>query len=154
MLDQCSTEERWNGVNKLIERWRLARQSMLVQLSDASSALDTDVESSAAKESLQQFCQLLVDYVSSGHFEVYYQLLREAEEFKDGGTELARTLLPQITVSTEAAMEFNDEHAEGNGDITFLSDNLSKLGETLASRFELEDQLIEILHEAHRAQLA
>jgi regulator of sigma D len=154
MLDQCSTEERWNGVSELIERWRLTRQSMLVQFCEASGVLDSSATSSEAKKSLQQFCQLLVDYVSSGHFEVYYQLLREAEEFKDGGAELAKTLLPQITASTEASMEFNDKYAQGNGDLTSLSNNLSKLGEILESRFELEDQLIEILHEAHRVQVA
>lgn len=154
MPEQSTVEERWKNVDELIERWRLSRQTLLVQYCEASDSLDGDLVSDQAKKSLQGFCQLLVDYASAGHFEVYYQLIREAEEYQDGGAEAAKVLLPQIVASTEAAMEFNDKYATGKVDISKLSINLSKLGEILETRFELEDQLIEILHEAHRVEVA
>jgi len=146
-MPQQSTEQRWNTVDALVARWRQSRQDLLVQY---CQALDGDGISTKAKACLRDFCQLLVDYASAGHFEVYYQLLREAEDYQDGGAETAKVLLPQIVASTEAATEFNDKYATGEGEPSNLARNLSKLGEILETRFELEDQLIEVLHEAHR----
>jgi len=150
-MPQQSTEQRWKTVDALVVRWRQSRQDLLVQYCQASDALDGDSISTLAKTYLRDFCQLLVDYASAGHFEVYYQLLREAEEYQDGGAETAKVLLPQIVASTEAATEFNDKYATGEGVLSILIKNLSKLGEILETRFELEDQLIDVLHEAHRA---
>jgi len=49
-------------------------------------------------------CEMLVDYVSAGHFTVYEQLALEAKEFDDdGASELLRNLLPLIDSSTEVA---------------------------------------------------
>lgn len=154
MLDQCTIKERWNGVNELIERWLQERQAMIVQFCAVSGVHDSGRQTEKSQQRLEKFCQILVDYVSSGHFEVYYQLIREAEEFEDGSAEIAKALLPQITASTQAAMEFNDKYTEADVDLSALSKNISKLGEILEARFELEDQLIEIMHESHRAQVA
>lgn len=153
-MAQQSTEQRWNTVDALVARWRLSRQDLLVQYCQASDALDGDDISSHAKTCLRDFCQLLVDYASAGHFEVYHQLLLEAETYQDGGAETAKVLLPQIVASTEAATEFNDKYATGDGETGTLIKNLSKLGEILETRFELEDQLIDVLHEAHRVPTA
>ncbi len=105
---------------------------------------------------LQKFCQLLLDYVSAGHFEVYYELIREAEAFDDGTAGLARPLMPQITATTQIALDFNDTYAEYKsiGEPGVLAKALSELGETLATRFDLEDQLIAALHACHREQVA
>ena len=154
MLDQCTNEERWNGVNGLIERWLQERQEMIVQFCAVSGADDDAPQTKQSKQDVEKFCQILVDYVSSGHFEVYYQLIREAEEFEDGSADVAKALLPQIIASTEAAMEFNDKYTDDNSDQADLKKNISKLGEILEARFELEDQLISIMHESHRAQEA
>ena len=155
MLDDCSIEERWSGVNQLIERWLQERQSIIVQfcaLSGVHELRSSDADPSNLR--LQKFCQILVDYMSAGHFEVYYELIREAEEFDDGSAEIANALMPRITITTEVAMEFNDKYSSADGTLTNLPKNLSKLGEVLASRFELEDQLIDVMHEAHREQVA
>ena len=31
MLDQCTKEERWSGVNTMIDRWLKDRQTLIVQ---------------------------------------------------------------------------------------------------------------------------
>ena len=156
MLDQCTIEERWIGVNDMIDRWLYERQLLIVQYCALSGVHEfsprTDSERSNLR--LQKFCQLLVDYVSSGHFEVYYQLIREAEEFEDGSAELAKSLFPYINATTETAVAFNDKYVDTEGPFNNLSKNLSKLGETLATRFEYEDRLIDAMHEAHREQVA
>lgn len=164
MLDKCTIEERWSGVGEMIDRWLQERQDLIVQFCALSGVHEYSPKTDKCHRRLQRFCQLLMDYVSSGHFEVYYQLIREAEEFKDGSAELAKSLFPYINATTEAAMDFNDTYGEisaesvnGTGaDATSLtlSKSLSKLGETMASRFELEDRLIDALHEAHREQVA
>jgi regulator of sigma D len=95
-----------------------------------------------------------MDYLSSGHFEVYEQLLREGSEFADGSLERSQTIFPKIQPSTDASLDFNDHYGKLERptlrQLCQLSKDLSALGETLEERFELEDQLIETLHNAHK----
>ncbi len=154
MLDNCTIEERWTGVNALIERWLQARQAVIVEFCALSGVHELNSQPDSSNTRLLNFCEQLVDYLSSGHFEVYYELIREAEAFADGSAELAKSLMPQITATTETAMHFHDHYAEAEGEIDELPRNLSKLGEILEARFELEDQLIDTLHEAHRELVA
>lgn len=155
MLDSCTTaQERWGGVHKLIDRW-LAERKQLV--TDYSSLRSREADSSEPDISLQNFCDVLVDYMSAGHFEVYEQLIREAEEFNDlGGLELARQLYPRIETITQSAVQFNDQYGESGGttDESLMQSQLQKLGSLLHERFELEDCLIEVLHTAHQDMLS
>jgi regulator of sigma D len=61
-------------------------------------------------------------------------------------------LYPQIASSTEVALDFNDKYDCGDHcEITpSFADDLSLLGETIASRIELEDRLIRNLVESRR----
>lgn len=156
MLDQCSIEERFEGVNQLISRWLQARQNLIVHFCALSGINDDRPASESVSRRLDHFCELLVDYVSAGHFEVYYELIREAEEFADGSAEQARSLLPRIIDCTQDAMNFHDkyENPDQIDSLDGLPEALSKLGETLAARFDYEDRLIDVLHEAHREQVA
>lgn len=60
-------------MHQLIDRWLHERQQ-LVQAFDALSGIQAPAPNA---EELQHFCQLLLDYVSAGHFEVYEQLTAE-----------------------------------------------------------------------------
>lgn len=99
---------------------------------------------------LQQFCQALVDYVALWHFEVYECLEENASDMAccQYIKQLARELCPQIARTTQAAIDFNDRH-DGNQTelekIDSLRTELSQLGEHLATRIELEDQLIDAI---------
>ncbi len=157
MLENCkSAKERWGGVNNLIDKWLKERQALIVKLCDLSVNPGSSVENKVEK--LQAFCQLLVDYVSVGHFEVYEQLLQEAKDFNDGeGTELAQRTIPKIQASTEVALNFNDRfdniHKVDDGAAELIAE-LDTLGKTLEDRFELEDLLIESLHKAYADSVA
>jgi regulator of sigma D len=154
MLDNCDIKERWSGVNELIARWLGERQSLIVQYC-AISGIHEFSPQGANRNRLQKFCQLLLDYVSAGHFEVYYQLLREAEAFQDGSAEAAKALLPEINGTTAEALDFNDKYADAQPvGLQNLARDLSRLGEVLAARFDHEDHLISVLHAAHREQVA
>jgi regulator of sigma D len=152
MLESCqNAQERWGGVHKLIDRWLEDRQKLVScydSLGDTPEALAKD------RKALQEFCGVLVDYVSAGHFEVYEQLTSEAKAFKDErGLELAKTIYPRIDVITEFALAFNDRCDKGDcSDCSIVAAEFKKLGSLLHERFELEDCLIEVLHNSHKTQ--
>ncbi|HEY9033244.1 MAG TPA: sigma D regulator [Pseudomonadales bacterium] len=157
MLDNCaSKEERWQGVQALIQRWLAERQELIV-IYCALSNLKDNSESRLARRKLELFCEVLVDYVSSGHFEVYDQLAKEAEAFDDDSArKLFHHHYAAINETTEAALRFNDmfDLADSNSAaLDALRDELSELGEQLSTRFQLEDELIDALHNAHAALL-
>ncbi|HDZ37554.1 MAG TPA: sigma D regulator [Marinobacter sp.] len=157
MLEHCrNAQERWGGVSDLIDRWLKDRQELLVHYCDLSGESDFS-QTDALKKKFLRLSEVLVDYVSTGHFEIYEQLVREAREFNDGGLELAAKLYPRIEKSTEAALNFNDQLDEdklSEQDAKALFEELSRLGETLESRFEMEDFLIEHLHTVHADKVA
>lgn len=152
MLDNCrNARERWGGVSELIDRWLKERQELLVHYCELSGESDFS-QTEVLREKFVRLCEVLVDYVSAGHFEIYEQLIQEAREFNDGGLELAAKLYPRIAQTTETALNFNDRldgKTLSESDIRALFDQLSELGEILESRFEMEDYLIEHLHNVH-----
>ncbi|MBD8492308.1 sigma D regulator [Pseudomonas syringae] len=149
MLESCqNAQERWGGVNLLIDRW-LQNRHELIQAYDALGGTPESLRDRSAK---QDFCQLLVDYVSAGHFEVYEQLSNEAKAFNDErGLELADTLIPRLEALTQLALAFNDhcDHGDSSAD---CANEFKTLGGLLHERFELEDCLIEVLHTSHKEQ--
>ena len=151
MLEKCrNAQERWGGVHQLIDRWLQERHELIGAYQQLQSQLDR-----CSRETLQAFCQWLVDYASAGHFEVYEQLLREAQDFNDQrGLELARQIYPRLQVITQLALDFNDrcDAQLARGEQPQLASELAPLGQLLHERFELEDCLIEVLHTAHQQQ--
>lgn len=156
MLDSCTTaQERWGGVNQLIDRWLAERKQLVLQY---STLRDRDPGIAHPEQDLAAFCDILVDYVSAGHFEIYEQLIREAEDFKDErGLELARQVYPRIETITQSAVAFNDQYGVSGvemNDEESMQQRLLVLGAMLHERFELEDCLIEVLHNAHKHMLS
>ncbi|NER62157.1 sigma D regulator [Pseudomonas sp. MAFF212428] len=153
MLDSCqNAQERWGGVHKLIDRWLDDRAKLVTAfraLRDAKLAF-ADIEKN------RDFCAILVDYVSAWHFEVSEQLLSEAKAFDDTRSpELTKDIRSRITDITDIALAFNDHCDKGNcNDQERFAKELSKLGSLLHERFELEDCLIEVLHNAHKQEEA
>jgi regulator of sigma D len=150
MLESCqNAQERWGGVHLLIDRWLQGRKELV----EAYAAINGSAHAPSA-ETLQRFCEILVDYVSAGHFEVYEHLTSEAKAFGDQrGLDLAKQIYPRIEVITEVALAFNDSCDKGDGqDSASLLKELKHLGQLLHERFELEDCLIEVLHNVHQEQ--
>ena len=78
-------------------------------------------------------------------------MIKEAEAFADGSAEFAKNVIPKIQDTTELALDFHDRYAEPeSGDPQQFIKDLSNLGEVLSTRFELEDQLINKLHQSHQ----
>ncbi len=150
MLENCqNAKERWGGVNTLIDRWLQERQDMLVQYC-AISGLEQASSDEVRGEKLRQLCQILVDYVSAGHFEIYDQLIKEGREFEDEeALHEAGRLFTLVDGTTEKLLDFNDKYLETD-DLTSLNEDLSTLGETLEIRFSAEDRMISVLHTSHK----
>jgi len=98
-------------------------------------------------EALQEFCQALIDYAASAHFQLY-RFISDRLERRTQVLELADRIYPKIVQTTDSILRFNDKYEEvdlSNGDreiLALLDSDLSRLGETLAERIQLEDQVI------------
>jgi regulator of sigma D len=148
MLESCrNAQERWGGVHQLIDRWLHDRQDLIHSFDSLNGPQAPKING----EDLQNFCQRLLDYMSAGHFEVYEQLMGEAQAFGDArGLELAKQIYPRLEAITAAALNFNDRCENGDcREGTCLTSELKHLRQQLHERFELEDCLIEVLHTAH-----
>jgi regulator of sigma D len=147
-MEQCMSSEaqeqreRRSGTRTLIDKMLTERQRMLV-LFERVAGVEPYADEMPNNDLLQEFSQILVDYIASGHFGLY-ERIAEGKERRRGIVKLADELYPRIANTTQAAIEFNDVCETANGDSIGgnLSNMLSKLGEEIAVRIELEDQLI------------
>lgn len=137
-------EDRRAAANRLQESLVAERTEMLVLFCRVAGLepFSDNANRETATAALQQFCQVMVDYIAAGHFSLYERIVNGTER-RRSIAELAEKLYPRISETTEVALDFNDkydaEHCEINGS---LGDDLSRLGEELAVRVELEDQLL------------
>lgn len=127
---------------------------MLVRFCSLGDIRAFNSEDLAHRHKVKAFCEILVDYTSAGHFEIYDQLVREGNDFQDNdGLHRASELLNTIDGTTQRILDFNDKYLETD-DLSALARDLSNLGESLSARMEAEDSMIEVLHTAHRSKLA
>ena len=143
-------QQQFNAVEELLTRWLKERRAVLGKYTEIVVTIDAVSDGSGLRQRQQDLCQLLVDYVSAGHFEVFHELINEAESFADGSGALAEKLMPAIGDTTEVIMAYEEKYS-GEADYPdTLERDLSALGEVLESRFVLEDRLIAGLHNRHR----
>ena len=150
--------DTWGGAHTAIDAWLSERQHLLVQYCKLAGLPPYDKERKLlpTREVLETFCELLVDYVSTGHFEVYDRIVAQCQVNGERNMALAHKLYPRLTDTTDAALEFNDRYAD-NYDEEQLDDfyrDLTALGRALEVRFELEDQMIAAIYNDHRGDAA
>jgi regulator of sigma D len=138
-------QERRSSSQEVIEKLLAERAEMLV-LYCQIAGLDSFGKNSRGKHSLellQKFCQVLVDYIAAGHFSLYERVVNGTER-RQRIAGLADQLYPRIADTTEAALDFNDKYDCGDHCqiAAAFDDDLSRLGEELATRIELEDKLL------------
>jgi regulator of sigma D len=146
-------QQKWGGSHTIIDKWLTERQELLVLYCKIAGFSPYDKKDHALPDQLQiqTFCQILMDYLSAGHFEVYDDIAKACEQKGPKSQQLANELYPRISETTDIALDFNDKYAEvAKDDLLDEFDNdLSKLGEALELRFELEDELIDNLYSNH-----
>jgi regulator of sigma D len=92
---------------------------------------------------LQEFCEALVDYTASAHFQLY-RFIDEGTERRTKVLKIAEQVYPNIAETTQQILDFNEKYdcEEHCNDLTKLDSDMSSLGEILADRILYEDQVI------------
>lgn len=138
-------KERRARTHEMVTKLATERRDMWI-LYCRVAGLEPFTAGKPTPELLQEFCQILVDYIATGHFVLYERIINGVER-RVQVAELAQRLYPRIAQTTQAALDFNDrydteEHCKNLED---LNRDLSRLGEELAVRIEHEDKLIQVL---------
>ena len=134
--------KRRNATSRQIRHMLDERNELLAQLFKVSELTHHGQDEPDAGL-LEEFCELVVDYIAAGHFGLY-QRIAEGTERRSRVTGMARKLYPKIEKSTKIALAFSEKYKiDGQHDRPDkLQRDLSALGEALTARIELEDQLI------------
>ncbi|SET17047.1 sigma D regulator [Thalassotalea agarivorans] len=146
MLTRVEQAQRqWGGANNVIDKWLADRQAMLVAYTELAGLPPYQRQDSALPSvtEIKHFCQLLVDYICAGHFEVFETIKAQTP---DKSQDIAE-ILDRVYYSTDAALQFNDKYTQLNDTeiLEGFDDALSRLVQYLDKRFELEDKLIGFL---------
>lgn len=136
-VEKSVTESR-NSMNSLLgaRRETISLYTELVSLRPFNDEHDVTVV-------LQEFCETLMDYTASAHFQLY-RFLEDGTERRSNVRDLAKKIYPNISNTTEQFLDFNDKYEveEKGQHLTALDKDLSSLGEMLADRIVYEDQVI------------
>ncbi len=148
-MSSQAPNERRARTRKEIKQLIEERNSVLSQyynLARITEDPETDLHNTA--DILEEFCQELVDYMATGHFEIYRRI-EDGNERRDEIVKLAERIMPRINDTTQVAIAFNDLYDDTSNldDEAFdqLPNYLAKLGEELATRIDLEDKFINTL---------
>lgn len=150
MLTQLEqSKKRWGGQSTVIDNWLKERQSLLVAYCELIGMPQKEEHEHPLpnQRDLTRFCQILMDYLSAGHFEIFTKVTAECDEKGPEDKRKAELIFPKLNESTDLALQFNDKFADTPADN--LPPNfdlqLSALGRALEDRFSLEDKLLDML---------
>lgn len=152
MTAAAQPQERRRDLGETLETLKAQRQKTLLTYCSlvgvSSPAQSTsDGINDIAPVALQEFLNIMVDYLAMGHFTVYQRII-DGNERRGAVQEAAEVAYPGIGETTDVMVDFNEkyENFDGSGaDQGELKDDLSRLGEMLAIRGELEDEIINAL---------
>lgn len=147
------TRAVYAGKHHAIDAFLDARQALLVEYIQLAGFTPQRGKhrSLPCCESIQHFCNNLVDYISASHFEIYDHVMGAYESAKGEQLALAETIYPKLRACTDVVLRFNDKYSNaGEDDLLTLDDDLNRLGPVLETRFCLEDQLVKALHIVER----
>lgn len=138
----AATRERRSGSQDVVEKLLTERTEMLATFCRLAG-VEPYTPDKPVQKLLQEFCQILVDYVAAGHFAIYERIV-EGKERRREVSDLAAQVYPRIADSTDVALDFNDKYdcEDHCTALDSLFSDLSKLGEELAVRIEYEDKLL------------
>ncbi|MGB5202272.1 MAG: Rsd/AlgQ family anti-sigma factor [Sedimenticolaceae bacterium] len=144
-MTEPQVSDRREGTRGMIRKLLNERQEMLAMFCRVAG-LEPYNDASPGVDVLQEFCQVLIDYSAFGHFEIYERIVAGRER-RSQVVAVAREVYPRIAEASEVAVEFNDKYdaSDHTLDLHQLDRDLSKLGEELAVRIEMEDRIIQAL---------
>lgn len=146
---------QWQQMEAVVQAWLKERQQLLYLLCAVQGIRGLTANQLPVHHRLRQLCQVLMDYISAGYFEVYQQLAREARWLKRGDARMVEHIIQRLDDSTDEALAFNEDFDNPENLERLLDqipERLSRLLEKLEERFALEDQLIISVHQRSEPQ--
>ena len=141
------TVERRDNTREIIDTLLQEREQLLVRYCKVAG-LEPYHGDVAIDRMVSDFCEILVDYVAAVHFEVFSRL-SEGKERRQSVLDAAGRNYSYVAETTQHAVDFNDKYESGDAEALkrSLPEDLSRLGEVLANRFEREDEVFAALLE-------
>jgi len=133
--------ERRTRTREMVDKLLIERQEMLALYCQVAG-LEPYTPGEVNQRRLRRFCQVLMDYMAFGHFEILERISR-GEEKRTNVVQVAEGAYEKILEVTEYAVAFNDKYDSPTQEVCEkLEHDLSILGEELAVRIEMEDRLV------------
>ena len=134
-------DRRQNSYDKL-DALVAARTETLALLAELADRQPFQPDQQMEK-ALRKFCEALIDYTASAHFQLY-RYLADNKERRTTVLTVADEVYPKIVETTDTILRFNDKYEAMSLDnsIEFLALDLSHLGECIADRIQYEDRVI------------
>jgi len=147
MLNQLEIlAQRVGGSNELIDQWLVARRGLLVAYYHLIGLKPNKEKHTPLDENaLDDFCHHLVDYLSAGHFHVYDRIVQDSDANSPNSI-LTHQIYQALQENTQRIMAWYDSYFEtaiDHDNCMEFQDALSGVGEAMATRFSLEDKLIQ-----------
>lgn len=146
-LKTKTTNQALELKEQTINNWLLERHKVLIAYCEIAGLTPNEQNEGALPHDfyIKHFCQILMDYISAGHFDIFEKIISAYQYSAYDHTPYLHEIYPKILVSTDLAIQFNDKYAETIKDehLNTFDKNLSLLGKHLEQRFELEDNLLE-----------
>ena len=141
---QQAVERRSSSINKL--QTLLHTRTETLALLNQLAAMRPFNPEEGVQGLLQEFCESLVDYTASAHFQLY-RFIEDGTERRTTVKDLATKIYPRISNTTRFILDFNEKYEDDNqlDNLQELDRDLSQLGEVLAERISEEDEIIEVL---------
>lgn len=159
--EKTSTEaprvDRRKSIEGTLKKLVDERQDVLVQFCQLAGVTasdeideddsDADVGFQPKARDLESFCEVLMDYLGSGHFELYQRII-DGHERRHGVLRAAQQFYPTISETTQYLVEFNDKYEKFDGtaeECQALRADLNKVGKALSLRSDFEDKILNAL---------
>ena len=135
-----------------VDRRQKSREKLVALVSSRTATLSLLTELAgrqpftpepSMEKALREFCEALIDYTASAHFQLY-RYLADNRERRTSVLNVADELYPKIVETTDQILRFNDKYEAMSLDnsVEFLAVDLSNLAECIADRIQCEDEVI------------
>lgn len=144
MVDTIVKERRVQSRN-VVESLVDSRTETLAQYKEVMSYQPFEMNDTL-QEVLEDFCESMVDYSAKAHFNLY-SYLEDNKERRQSVLKIADSVYPDLVDNTQKILDFHDQY---NSDVSALDCGkletcLNSVGELLADRISLEDDVISAL---------
>jgi regulator of sigma D len=146
-----NAQEQWGGSSDVIDHWLSTRRELLVEYCKLASlqpcAAKSTVTELPSVDEIESFCRILVDYISAGHFKIYDMVMEKWQSTGFKATDEINKTYASILQTTDPLLNFADKYLDltESDELDGFDEDLSWVGETLEIRFEVEDNLIQLI---------